>query len=185
VVPITLMGNPSQPYTMLKGYKSNWLPTQQRFAVQVAALHARLLIDHAECITEWDVVTHVPSKGRHSGKHPLAAAMERVPWLHEQHETLLKPGPGVSNIGRAMAVDDGFEPTRDVRGLRVVLLDDTWTSGATAQSAASALSLAGAEVLAIAPVGRLVNPRKGSAEDEEWWAEQQREPFDFATCTFE
>jgi orotate phosphoribosyltransferase len=40
----------------------------------------------------------------------------------------------------------------------VLLLDDTWVSGASAQSAAAALKLAGARHVAVVVLGRHVNP---------------------------
>jgi hypothetical protein len=43
-------------------------------------------------------------------------------------------------------------------GASVLLLDDTWVSGASAQSAAAALKLAGAAHVAIVVLGRHVNP---------------------------
>ena len=46
---------------------------------------------------------------------------------------------------------------RLVRGARVLLLDDTYVSGARSQSAAAALRLAGA-VPVIVPLGRVLRP---------------------------
>ena len=43
-------------------------------------------------------------------------------------------------------------------GASVLLVDDTWVSGASAQSAAAALKLAGARHVAVVVVGRHVNP---------------------------
>lgn len=40
----------------------------------------------------------------------------------------------------------------------MLLLDDTWVSGASAQSAAAALKLAGARHVAVIVLGRHVNP---------------------------
>jgi orotate phosphoribosyltransferase-like protein len=45
-----------------------------------------------------------------------------------------------------------------VRGARIVLLDDTYVSGARAQSAAAALRHAGARSTVIIPVGRVLRP---------------------------
>ncbi len=46
----------------------------------------------------------------------------------------------------------------DVNAARVLVLDDTFTTGARAQSAASALALAGATPIAIVPGTRYVKP---------------------------
>jgi adenine/guanine phosphoribosyltransferase-like PRPP-binding protein len=43
-------------------------------------------------------------------------------------------------------------------GADVLLLDDTWVSGGSAQSAAAALKLAGARTVALVVLGRHVDP---------------------------
>ena len=45
-----------------------------------------------------------------------------------------------------------------VAGADVLVVDDTWVSGGSAQSAAVALKLAGARRVAIVVIGRHVNP---------------------------
>jgi orotate phosphoribosyltransferase len=57
-----------------------------------------------------------------------------------------------------------FLVPRRLAGANVLLLDDTWTSGSSAQSAALALKLAGASRVAVVPLGRHVNPRDRTAE---------------------
>jgi hypothetical protein len=49
----------------------------------------------------------------------------------------------------------GCEPT--VAGANVLLIDDMWTTGASAQSAAAALRAAGAATVAAVVIGRHVN----------------------------
>jgi orotate phosphoribosyltransferase len=46
----------------------------------------------------------------------------------------------------------------DVAGLGVLVVDDTWVSGGSAQSVAAALKLAGAGPVAVVVLGRDVNP---------------------------
>jgi hypothetical protein len=55
---------------------------------------------------------------------------------------------------RAFSVED----RASVRGARIVLLDDTYVSGARAQSAAAALRHAGARSTVIIPLGRVLRP---------------------------
>jgi adenine/guanine phosphoribosyltransferase-like PRPP-binding protein len=45
-----------------------------------------------------------------------------------------------------------------VAGADVLVVDDTWVSGGSAQSAAAALKLAGARHVAVVVLGRHVNP---------------------------
>lgn len=70
----------------------------------------------------------------HPGVHPLAQAMTIVKWLDDQHETLVKRSTGP--LGHNTASDTAFELLDDVSDRRVLVVDDTWTTDATAQSAA-------------------------------------------------
>ena len=61
----------------------------------------------------------------------------------------------------------------------VLLIDDTWTTGASAQSAAAALKAAGAEHVAAVVIGRHLN--------REWHENDRRirgiaRPFDWQAC---
>lgn len=64
--------------------------------------------------------------------------------------------------------------------------DDTFTTGATFQSAASALSLAGADVVAGVVVGRVItvgDPRFPVRDER--WDEQRDVGFSFERCCLE
>jgi orotate phosphoribosyltransferase len=52
-----------------------------------------------------------------------------------------------------------------VSGEDVLLVDDTWVSGASAQSAAAALKLAGARRVAIIVLGRHIDPSDPRSAD--------------------
>jgi hypothetical protein len=59
----------------------------------------------------------------------------------------------------ARMLDPGrFRVPRPLTGAAVLLLDDTWTSGGTAQSAAVALKRAGARSVAVVVLGRHLPP---------------------------
>jgi hypothetical protein len=64
----------------------------------------------------------------------------------------------------------------------VLVNDDTWTSGARPQSAASALERVGARVVAIVPVARYFQVEQRDQWDSEWWKDQRRIPFRFESC---
>jgi adenine/guanine phosphoribosyltransferase-like PRPP-binding protein len=66
----------------------------------------------------------------------------------------------------------------------VLIVDDTFTSGARAQSAASALTLAGAEVVAVVPIGRYLRPAF-SQEAADLWERARAIPFSFDSCSAE
>jgi hypothetical protein len=66
----------------------------------------------------------------------------------------------------------------------VLLVDDTFTSGARLQSAASALALGGATVVAGVVVGRFCNPGFNDATQQLWDDASERR-FSFDTCCLE
>ena len=92
----------------------------------------------------------VPSGRGRPGPHPLEALVRgrlALPWVP------LLARPGADAWGRAL--DPGrFCAPGSVSGQAVLLLDDTWTSGGTAQSAAVALKRAGARSVAVVVAGR-------------------------------
>jgi hypothetical protein len=84
------------------------------------------------------------------GPHPLralAAPYLARPWLS------LRPRPGGDPWARTLD-PARFQATDLLPGATVLLLDDTWVSGASAQSAAVALKLAGAAAVAVVVAGR-------------------------------
>jgi len=92
----------------------------------------------------------VPSGRGRPGPHPLQALVHgclALPWA------ALVTLPGGDSWARAL--DPGrFRAPRPLNGAAVLLLDDTWTSGGTAQSAAVALKRAGARWVAVVVLGR-------------------------------
>jgi orotate phosphoribosyltransferase len=63
----------------------------------------------------------------------------------------------------------------------VLLVDDTWTTGANAQSAAAALKRAGAGAVAAVVIGRHVNR---DWNDNDRRLRQIPTPFDWSRCMF-
>ena len=61
---------------------------------------------------------------------------------------------------------DRYEPTARLTAEPVLLIDDTWTTGANAQSAAAALKRAGAGPVAAVVIGRHLNRRWGSNDSQ-------------------
>lgn len=132
VIPVSLYRIPSQLHTMLKYYKSQRHPHRNDFSVALIAVLASFLRIHGPCIEQaggspWDIITTVPSSRIRPGEHPLTVALRKVPSLWSRHETLLLRGPG--DLDHLVAADDGYTATRSLDGERVLLLDDTYTSG--------------------------------------------------------
>ena len=142
-------------------------------AAQQAAARALLrdlllvfLHDHGRCVwarTGVAAPSHVavvPSGRGRTGRHPLRTLVEpylALPWA----ELVIDPREPV----QARDLRPGrFRAAGRLAGAAVLLLDDTWTSGASAQSAAIALRRAGARRVAVVTLGRHVNPRDRDAD---------------------
>jgi predicted amidophosphoribosyltransferase len=156
-----------------------------RFGAQLAAILWRYLERHEQClaraagVAELELVTTVPSGDRHRDRqHPLRTLVaERLDPTHGRYERLLvrsafEVGPRVFDSLKYLAV-------RPLDGESVLLIDDTWTTGANAQSAAAALKAAGAGKVAAVVIGRHVN--------REWHDNDRRlgrlgDRFDWARC---
>ncbi len=185
VVPVSLYVIPSPLHACLRRYKDAAREASRlRAATTVATLLGSFLQDHGDCIraeagTGWDYLSSVPSSAGRPGTHPLQAALGQVAWLAAQHRPILARGPG--RLGHTTASARGFSATRPVSGDRILVVDDTFTSGARAQSAAAALHLAGAQVVAIVPVGRVINPAHGP-HVASYWRAQSGSPFHAGRC---
>jgi predicted amidophosphoribosyltransferase len=163
VVPISLYALNSQMWHVLRNYKDGTGPSTELLAMQVAAIIARFTAQHLACVTallggQPDVVTTVPSTRVQSrpGRHPLETAVTRVSRLTALHAPLLVRGP--APVHHNSADEDAFIVSRRLSGKRVLVVDDTLTTGARLQSAASALHRSGAAAVAGIVVGRVINP---------------------------
>jgi hypothetical protein len=159
------------------GYKEAPVEEARRlFAQRVFRLFADFFVIHERCLAEAardgvDLVLPVPSSAR-PGRTPLEAVeglaalsvsslpagatwVPRVLQRAEGDIGHMRPNP------RAFAVPDVWRAA--VRGTHVLLLDDTYVSGARAQSAAAALRRAGARSILIVPLGRVIRPERFAA----------------------
>ncbi|MHB1487178.1 MAG: hypothetical protein ACYCS7_08450 [Acidimicrobiales bacterium] len=210
VAPVSLCQLGSPLYRKLWAYKSGHVTSSERHhaGIEVVSLLVHFLACHATCISDragggWDLVTCVPSSRGRDGAHPLAQALAAAPEAPSGFAEVLQAcrsfhrvadaalgtrgrvgAPGVQRTGHNRACDDGFEVVRSVTGRRVLVVDDTFTSGARAQSASSALVLAGAQVVAVVPVARVVRPE--FSRNAEWLASRLADgPFRFDRCCLE
>jgi hypothetical protein len=168
VSPVRLCPLPSPLYTVLMGYKESPVPeARARFAPMVRDLFDAFFAAHATCLARdapVDLVQVVPSTARPSGA-PLAlvdglGAVVQDRLRARLRVDLLCRGPGW--LGHMRPRRDGFVVPAGgrpgVRGRHVLVLDDTYVSGARAQSAAAALRLAGAASVQIVAAGRVLRP---------------------------
>jgi hypothetical protein len=186
VVPISLCQIPSQLYAVLRDYKGSRAKDLPQYELRIAALLHRFLERHGRCIStaagiEWDILTAVPST-RHPGPHAMEGVIAKSAPLLRDFDQLLQQGP--TPMVNRIAADDVFATTKSVTDQRVLIIEDTFVTGARVQSAASCLSLAGAEVVGAVTVGRIVRP-ESSAEAATLWQRANEGEFDFDVCCLE
>lgn len=162
VVPISYAVKGTALSADLWRYKS-WPVPIARARASLLALLLAFLHDHGGCVWQHG---GMPAPGRlavvptgcgRPGPHPLlelAAPYLRLP------STRLVIRPGCQ--GRELNVHR-FRADPTAAGASVLLLDDSWVSGASAQSAAAALKLAGARHVAIVVLGRHLDPADPAA----------------------
>jgi predicted amidophosphoribosyltransferase len=119
-------------------------------------------------IGSWDAVCPVPSSAR-GRVRPIDAVLSYVPALERTGVVELRLGSRrASHLSPAA---EAFVAPADLAARRVLVLDDTWVTGARARSAAAALRRAGAEVAGIATIGRAVDPC-AAPWVRRWWEAQ-------------
>ncbi|MFI6454006.1 hypothetical protein ACIBF6_20895 [Streptosporangium amethystogenes] len=139
--------------------------------------------EHLDCVAQaakvagWSHAAVVPSTKGRQGVHPLRTILGGrlgLPWAE------LSANPDVSSEVREFRADWFRVSGADLGGARVLLLDDTWTTGSRIQSVSYALKLAGADRVAAVVLGRHVNP------DWEGWKpiiqEVKEKPFRSDWC---
>lgn len=184
VVPISYSVGGEQLHHALAAYKRLNGEVARRLGTELAAVLWRFLVAHERCLarasgtSSFAVVTTVPSgqRGRDE-RHPLRwIAGELAGPTRGRYEPLLQR----SDVGVEPRTFDAakFASRHPLGGEPVLLIDDTWTTGANAQSAAAALKAAGAGVVAAAVIGRHINR---DWNDNDRWL-QELPPFDWSRC---
>jgi hypothetical protein len=158
VVPVAFAVKTGQHARRLWRYKSARSPADARAgsAVMLRALLLVFLRDHGACLWRAAGITGptrlavVPTARGRPGVHPLReliGAYLAVPWAE------LSARPGGEQV---RDLDPGRFSAGQIPGARVLLIDDTWTTGSSAQSAAMALRRAGALTVVTVVLGRHV-----------------------------
>jgi hypothetical protein len=176
VVPVRLCPLPSALYAVLMGYKESPVSeARRRFAPMVRDLFDGFLAHHDGCLAAAGggpvgLVLPVPSSARPAGS-PLngvaglsATVHARVAGTHWSPAALVRSEAPVAHMRPAPRAFETPPACRArVAGTRVLLLDDTYVSGARAQSAAAALRRAGARSVVILVLGRVLRPDRSAA----------------------
>ena len=142
-----------------------------RLEIRLAAVLWRFLGQHEAHVAEaadvprFDIVTTVPGTRQRDDDHPLVRIVGTlVGQTRGRYQPVLALGPDASVEGRAVLVNR-YRATQAMTGHpSVLLVDDTWTTGGRAQSAAIALHDAGAASVAVVVLGRHFDRSFGSGE---------------------
>ena len=168
VFPVRLCPLPGPLYRVLLGYKESPVAeARARFAPMVRLLFDGFLAEHATCLNRaaggpLDLVLPVPSTARPCGSplHGVDGLADSATSRTGARWSPLLLTRGSRPLGHMQPDRAGFAVAAAfasaARGSRVLLLDDTYVSGARAQSAAAALRRAGATSVVVAVLGRVL-----------------------------
>jgi len=162
---------------------------RQLKTVGLAAVLWKWLGLHEACMTRriglpspFDLVTTVPStSGRPA--HPLRTVVAGiVVGSDSRHADLLAIAR--TDLEQRAQAPDRYRATAGLWGKSVLVIDDTWTTGAHAQSASAALKAVGAAKVGVLAIGRWFdrtwNP--GAANGESWLAEHRKPGWAWERC---
>jgi len=154
---------------------------RQEFAAGLGAVLDRFLREHESCVAaaaavgRFSLVTTVPARADRN-RGPLRSLVRGCPSVAGRFARSLASAGEPPPAHRF--APGRFRALQPLAGETVLLIDDTWTSGASAQSAAHALKREGARRVALVVIGRHVNPGFGDQGPRCAPAP----PFDWATC---
>ena len=191
VAPIALAVKRQQLAHELWHYKYDADATvRRRLEIRLAALLWRFLGQHETHVAEaagvprFDIVTTVPGTRPRDDEHPLVRIVGTlVGQTRDRYQPVLTLGPDASVEGRAVLVDRYRATQAMTDHPAVLLVDDTWTTGGRAQSAAIALHDAGAARVAVVVLGRHFDRDFGSGET--YYQQAKARKFIWDTCCLE
>lgn len=163
IAPISYSVAHEQLHHALATYKRGTGTASRRIAVQLAAVLWRYLDAHESCLAQaagvdsFPVVTTVASgRAGQDREHPLRWIVgEAVGPTRRRYARVLRRSP--NEVAPRCFSPDRYLAETALHGEPVLLIDDTWTTGASAQSAAATLKATGAGVVAAVVIGRHVN----------------------------
>ncbi len=186
VVPISYSVGGEWLHGVVASYKRDADPSVDDALLTLTEMCERFIPIHERClagaagVADFDLVTTVPSSdARRDVHHPLRRIVgERVTVTRDRHERLLlrSDRPTVPRVQDPRR----YLPARRLNGEAVLLIDDMWTSGASAQSAAAALLDGGAGVVAAIVIARHLN--RGWHENNLRLRRLAVDAFDFGRC---
>lgn len=185
VAPVALAMDSEQFADELRKYKNSPSPAVRRQLQQnLSAVLAQFLHDHERCLAaaarvpDFDLVVALPStRGRTD--HPLVSMLgTRVGRTRPRLATPLAATD--TQPDERVVTPERFRCATDLTGRRVLLIDDTWTTGARIQSASICLKQAGATQVAALVLGRWLRSEYRPARA--FLDQAKEQPFDWSRC---
>lgn len=176
----------AQSGRVMRGYKNSAFPNGGTYRQTVALLAAHGLVGHVTCpgrltglpISAWATVPSLPVKPGQS-QHPLNEIVTKL------------AKPGATEVRLTASVDAArprsinashFTATPNASGQHVLVIDDTWTGGGHATSAALAIRAARAARVSILILGRWLS-LGWEATTPQWAKKRLTAPdFDATVC---
>jgi trimethylamine:corrinoid methyltransferase-like protein len=186
MVPISYSVGGEWLHRLIASYKRDADPSVPDARTVLTELCAEFVARHEHClataarVSEFQLVTTVPSADPlRDLHHPLRRiAGELIDSTRDRYERLLvrSATPAIPRVFDAAR----YRATRGLEGEAVLLIDDMWTSGASAESAAAALRAAGAETVAVLVLARHLN--RGWDQNDSRLRRLARSGFDVDHC---
>jgi hypothetical protein len=177
IVPVSMSLDRGLLHSYLWKYKrSADALTRDQCTRRLAALLAVFMEHHDECLGPWDYVSCVPSVRQVA----MSAVVAKLQVFSGRAQQVLE---SVRDVGRAFEPGQ-FRLTADVRGHKVLLLDDTYASGGHMFSAAACLQDSGATITGPLVIGRHLNPSgwEPSRDLAEWLSGRQWDEGQCCRC---
>jgi len=178
IVPIGLY-RPGDPWNVvLRRYKDAPVAAARRYFTGVLERQVeRFFLLHGRCLEGetggFDAFCVVPSsrEGRIvRAPHPLEPVLERISPMRSL--CVVRLGAGGDRTGHLKPSNTAFVAERNQNGTcgRVLVVDDTWVTGARALSAVAAFSSVGTAVAGVLVLGRSVDT-SASSHSRSWWTD--------------
>jgi hypothetical protein len=176
----------------LYAYKRPNVPIRfrQQRSVLIAAVLWRWLERHEPCLARaagladgrFDLIASVPSTSGRREVHPLETVIGGVvAGSSERYRGLLRLSR--DDLPPREVARDRFVATSPLPGKTVLLIDDTWTTGAKMQSASAALKIGGATNVGGVAIGRWF--KNGYRQNAEWLRKARAVDWSWDTCCVE